>query len=157
MTHFRFVTHFRFMAHHGSMTHFRYDSLLVTGWLGIPEMRSVHQNQGRVVDAARLQKVMLEKSRRLLGDDHPNTLSTMNYVVSTYNSRGRMAEAGRIHDEMLEKTRWILGNDHLDTLMTMSNLAETQRVQGGQRRRFGSRSRRWIRSGGSSATTIPAR
>jgi hypothetical protein len=44
-----------------------------------------------------------------LGDDHPDTLKTMNNLAETYRAQGRTADAARIHEEVLEKSRRILG------------------------------------------------
>ena len=77
-----------------------------------------------------LQEEVLEKSKRILGDDHPDTLTTMNNLAVTYRAQGKTAEAAVLQEEVLEKRKRILGDDHPDTLTTMNNLAETYRAQG---------------------------
>src|SRR5205814_1551251 len=73
---------------------------------------------------------MLEKSKEILGVDHPSTLSTMNNLVLTYRQQGRTKDACELHEEVLEKCKEILGVDHPSTLSTMNNLALTYRQQG---------------------------
>src|SRR4030095_2929293 len=64
------------------------------------------------------------------GDDHPDTLSIMSNLVSTYWEQGCMNEAAELEEEVLKKRKKILGHDHPDTLMSMANLAETYSQQG---------------------------
>jgi hypothetical protein len=71
-----------------------------------------------------------EISAEILGDDHPDTLTTMNNLAATYRAQGRTGDAASMHEQVLEKSRRILGDDHPDTLTTMNNLALTYRAQG---------------------------
>lgn len=74
---------------------------------------------------------MLEKRRRILGDDHPGTLTTKNNLATAYLGQvGRMDDAARMLEQVLEKQRQILGDDHPDTLTTRDNLAVTYWEQG---------------------------
>ena len=73
-----------------------------------------YRAQGRTGEAARLQEEVLEKRRRILGDDHPDTLTTMNNLASTYRDQGRTGEAARLQEEVLEKRRRITGNKNED-------------------------------------------
>ena len=73
---------------------------------------------------------MLQKRRRILGDDHPDTLTAMGNLASTYWQQGRTGEAAALGEEVLQKRRRILGDDHPHTLTSMNNLASTYRRQG---------------------------
>ena len=43
------------------------------------------------------------KSRqRTLGDEHPNTLSSMNNLAQTYRALGRTKDAAALHEKVLE-------------------------------------------------------
>ncbi|KAF8177979.1 P-loop containing nucleoside triphosphate hydrolase protein [Mycena galopus ATCC 62051] len=100
---------------------------------GIPKMANdygleyadVFHYTGRSQEAARLEASTLEKWRKLLGDDHRDTLRAMNNLASTYRNLGRFQEAEKLQLVVLEKLRKLLGDDHLDTLLGMNNLAIT--------------------------------
>jgi hypothetical protein len=61
--------------------------------------------------------------RRVLGDDHPNTLATMNNLAETLRAQDNLSEAREMHDNVLESRRRILGENHPNTLTSMNNLA----------------------------------
>ncbi|KAL5331275.1 hypothetical protein ACEPPN_000804 [Leptodophora sp. 'Broadleaf-Isolate-01'] len=46
-------------------------------------------NQGRWIDAEKLQVQVMEKSKTKLGVDHPDTLSSMDNLAATYGNQGR--------------------------------------------------------------------
>ncbi|KAI0437652.1 hypothetical protein F4803DRAFT_565895 [Xylaria telfairii] len=79
--------------------------------------------------------------REVLGQDHPDTLSSMNNLASTYWNQGRWKEAESLGVQVLERPeslgvqvlerrKTILGPDHPDTLNSMNNLACTWKEQG---------------------------
>jgi len=72
----------------------------------------------------------LEASKRLLGDKHPDTLSSMGNLSSTLWKQGDLPGARRLEEAVLEARRRLLGNEHPDTLSSMSNLASTLWKQG---------------------------
>jgi hypothetical protein len=72
----------------------------------------------------------LEKRKRFLGKDHPDTLTSMNDLAMTYRSQGNMTEAAELLKELLEKRKRILGKEHPDTLASMNDLAWTYGRQG---------------------------
>jgi hypothetical protein len=69
-----------------------------------------------------MEEEVLEKNRRILGDEHLDTLKAMHNLASTYWAQGKTAEAAAMEEEVLEKSRRILGDDHPDTLV--ARLAE---------------------------------
>jgi eukaryotic-like serine/threonine-protein kinase len=64
----------------------------------------------------------LEIHRRLLGDDHPTTLGSINDLAVMLMSQGKLAEAEPLYREALERKRRVLGEDHPDTLVSINNL-----------------------------------
>lgn len=72
---------------------------------------------------------MLEKMRRILGNDHLDTLISMNNLAETYRAQGRIGDAARIWEEMQKRRRRILGDDDPNMLIIMNNLAGTYRAQ----------------------------
>ena len=80
--------------------------------------------------AQSLEEVVLEKCRQLLGDDHPDTLSSMNNLAITYKNQELWKLAQSLEEVVLEKHRQLLGDDHPHTLQNINNLANTYRQQG---------------------------
>ena len=60
---------------------------------------------------------------RVLGPNHPHTLSSRNNLAIAYSVAGRTAEAITIHEAMLKLEETKLGPDHPDTLAGRNNLA----------------------------------
>lgn len=65
----------------------------------------------------------METSRRVLGEEHPSTLTSMANLASTYRSQGRWAEAEQMFVQVMETRKRVLGEEHPDTLGSMNNLA----------------------------------
>ena len=80
--------------------------------------------------AETLYRHVLEITRRVLGDEHPDTLGSMNNLAETLRAQGDLDGARRIQEQVLETRRRILGDDHPDTLASMNNLALTLSHQG---------------------------
>ena len=93
-----------------------------------------YSDQGRTGEAAALQEEVLQKRRRILGEEHPDTLRSMNNLALTYSDQGRTGEAAALQEEVLQKQRRILGEEHPDTLRSMNNLAITYSASGQDRR-----------------------
>ncbi|KAI9785621.1 MAG: hypothetical protein M1816_000368 [Peltula sp. TS41687] len=70
--------------------------------------------------------IMLE---RVLGQEHPDTLSSMANLASTYSNQGRRQEAEELEVEVLEARKRVLGQEHPDSLTSMASLASTYRDQ----------------------------
>jgi tetratricopeptide (TPR) repeat protein len=60
----------------------------------------------------------LRAARRVLGDDHPATLSSRHYRAVVLHARGRYAEAEAAYDRIYEARRRVLGDEHAETLRT---------------------------------------
>jgi tetratricopeptide (TPR) repeat protein len=88
------------------------------------------REDGKISDSERISVQAVKINTEILGDDHPDTLTTMDNLALTYGDQGRTAEAAALHEEVLEKSRRILGDDHPATLTTMNNLASTYWAQG---------------------------
>ena len=58
-----------------------------------------------------------------LGQDHPDTLSSMNNLAIAYRDTGRLSEALPLYEEALRLGKAKLAPDHPNTLMYMNNLA----------------------------------
>jgi len=60
---------------------------------------------------------------RLLGPDHPHTLTSRNNLAAAYRAAGRTAEAIPLYQQALAAFERVLGPDHPDTLGSRNNLA----------------------------------
>ena len=72
----------------------------------------------------------LETRRRVLGESHPETLTSMNNLASTLHAQGDLRGARELQERVLETQRRVLGESHPDTLRSTGNLASTLRAQG---------------------------
>jgi hypothetical protein len=70
---------------------------------------------------------ILEWNKRMLGIDHPDTLTRMANLASTYRNQGRWDTAEELEVQVMETRKKKLGADHPDTLSSMNNLASTYR------------------------------
>ena len=68
--------------------------------------------------------------RRELGEEHPDTLGSMNTLANLYNDQGRYDEAEPLFLRTLEISKRILGAEHPRTLASMNNLASLYKNQG---------------------------
>ncbi|KAJ6452195.1 P-loop containing nucleoside triphosphate hydrolase protein [Mycena sanguinolenta] len=81
-------------------------------------------------DAEALQVVVMEKRKRVLGEEHPSTLTSMANLAATYRSQGHWKDAEVLEVVVMEKRKQVLGEEHPHTLNTMGNLAVTYQNQG---------------------------
>jgi eukaryotic-like serine/threonine-protein kinase len=71
----------------------------------------------------------IDLRRRALGEDHPDTLTSMGRLATLDVVQGRHAEAERVAVRVLEARRRRLGREHPDTLTSMLVLAELYQEQ----------------------------
>ena len=81
-------------------------------------LASTFWNQGRWKEAEELELQVMETSPRVLGEEHPSTLTSMANLASTY---GRWKEAEELQRQELEIRSRILGQEHPDRLTSMQN------------------------------------
>ena len=67
---------------------------------------------------------------RVLGADHPGTLSSRNHLALAYRDAGRTAEAITLLEHTVADQERVLGPDHPGTVATRSNLAVSYRAAG---------------------------
>jgi serine/threonine protein kinase/tetratricopeptide (TPR) repeat protein len=72
----------------------------------------------------------LEIRRRLLGEEHPETLTSLSHAGTLLKTQGRQTEAEPYYRKMLEGRRRVLGDDHPDTLTAISNMGFLFHAQG---------------------------
>ena len=59
---------------------------------------------------------------RLLGADHPDTLTSRNNLARAYRAAGRTSEAIPLLERTLDVREWLLGADHPNTNVVRGNL-----------------------------------
>jgi tetratricopeptide (TPR) repeat protein len=80
--------------------------------------------QDRVAEAEALERKLMGMQRRVLGEDHPDTLATVSELAFTLcEGKINCDEGVRLNQEVLEKQKHVLGPEHRYTLVTMDNLA----------------------------------
>ncbi|KAF8534119.1 hypothetical protein BDD12DRAFT_757914, partial [Trichophaea hybrida] len=72
----------------------------------------------------------METKKRVLGQEHPDTLTSVNNLASKFCKQGRLQEAEELLVQVMETRKRVLGQEHPDTLTSMANLASTYRNQG---------------------------
>ena len=65
----------------------------------------------------------LADSERVLGPDHPDTLTSRNNLAYAYESAGDLGKAIPLYEQTLADRERVLGPDHPDTLTSRNNLA----------------------------------
>ena len=72
----------------------------------------------------------MDMRKKLLGAEHPDTLTSMTNLASTYKSQGRWNEAEKLQIQVMDMAKSLLGAEHPHTFTIMANLANTYRNQG---------------------------
>jgi UDP-2,3-diacylglucosamine pyrophosphatase LpxH len=87
-------------------------------------------SDGRYSESEELFVQVMETRKRVLGDEHPDTLTSMANLALTYRNQGRWKEAEGLFVQVMETCKRVLGDEHPNTLTSMSNLALTYSNQG---------------------------
>jgi Tetratricopeptide repeat len=80
--------------------------------------------------ALRAAEEVTSARERILGRDHPDTLTSRDNLANAYHAAGRTAEAITLHQQNLADRERVLGPDHPDTLTSRNNLANDYQVAG---------------------------
>ena len=70
---------------------------------------------------------LVADQERVLGPDHPDTLTARNNLAVAYQVAGRLDEAISLHKQALAARERVQGPDHPDTLQSRNNLATAYR------------------------------
>ena len=81
-------------------------------------------------DSIEFYEQVLADRVRVLGPDHPDTLTVRNNLAGAYKSAGRLAEAVELFERVLADRVRVLGPDHPDTLAARNNLAGAYKSAG---------------------------
>lgn len=91
---------------------------------------NVRRAQGDFAAAEDLHRQALALRRRLLGDEHRETLMSMNDLATVCSAQGRYDAAAELLEETVQLQRRALGPEHAHTLITTANLAGLRQRQG---------------------------
>ena len=72
-------------------------------------LASTYRNQGRWKEAEELEVKVMETRTRVLGEEHPSTLTSMANLASTYWKQGRWKEAEELEVQVMETRKRVLG------------------------------------------------
>jgi hypothetical protein len=77
-----------------------------------------------------LRRKRIAARERVLGPDHPDTLTARNNLAVAHQTAGQAAEAIPLHQQTLAARERVRGRDHPDTLTARNNLATAYRAAG---------------------------
>ncbi|WP_189757333.1 tetratricopeptide repeat protein [Streptomyces eurythermus] len=80
-------------------------------------------NQGQPNRAITYLQRALTDRVRVLGEDHPSTLTSRNNLANAYESAGDLGRAIALYEQTLTDSERVLGEDHPSTLTSRNNLA----------------------------------
>jgi tetratricopeptide (TPR) repeat protein len=83
---------------------------------------------GRYAEAEPIARIAREHAERLLGDEHPNTLSSASNLAGLYEPQGRYGEAEPLYRRALEASERVLGAEHPIETAADASAAELYRV-----------------------------
>jgi tetratricopeptide (TPR) repeat protein len=88
------------------------------------------QTRGEPRRALPLFERAFELCLRVLGEDHPDTLTSVNGLAHDLYRLGEFERARQLDEDALTRYRRLLSEDHLDTLLLANNLAVDLRALG---------------------------
>jgi len=86
--------------------------------------------RGNVADAEKVSIKAMKAMRKILGQEHNETLRSMGMVGLAYDLGGRWKEAEEVRKQVMETSLRVLGAEHPSTLTSIANLASTFWNQG---------------------------
>jgi serine/threonine-protein kinase len=91
---------------------------------------SILYNEGHAAEAETILRKVLDGRRRLLGENHPQVLTSMRRLANVVAKRGAYAEAERLHRDAAARLSRMPGNHAADVLMTNYFIAEILTAEG---------------------------
>jgi tetratricopeptide (TPR) repeat protein len=85
----------------------------------------VYYEKGYWKEVEELIVQVVESSLRLLGAEHPGTLTSIGNLAVIYNKQGQWKKAEDLQVQVMESSLRLLGAEHPDTLRSIGNLAWT--------------------------------
>ena len=101
----------------------------ITAYL-LNEAGAFLHSQRQVARAAGYLQRALADRQRLLGENHPDTLTCRDNLAGTYRAAGDLSRAIPLAEQALADRQQVLGQDHPQTLTSRNNLAYAYRAAG---------------------------
>ena len=86
--------------------------------------------EGHYAEAGQAAGIAYRYAERVLGAEHPGTLTSLHNLAFLYQAQGRHGEAEPLYRRALEGYERVLGAEHPDTLTSLNNLAFLYQAQG---------------------------
>ncbi|KAN0070402.1 hypothetical protein V8E54_011271 [Elaphomyces granulatus] len=95
-------------------------------------LAATYRDQGRWKKAEELHLQVVEARKIVLGQEHPDTLTSMSNLALTYWNQGRWKKAEELQVRVMETRKTVLGQEHPSMLTSMANLPKSRAVEGGR-------------------------
>ncbi|KAI9854444.1 MAG: hypothetical protein M1813_001238 [Trichoglossum hirsutum] len=79
-------------------------------------------------EGLRLHTLNLQK--KVMGERHPDILTTVSYIATLYKHQHRLSEAEELENEVIDIGKIVLHEHHQNTIRSMTNIASTYQMQG---------------------------
>ena len=83
--------------------------------------------QGSYDEAEQMDRRALDSREKMLGKEHPDTLTSVCNLASVLRYQGKYGEAEPMNRRALDDNEKVLGKEHPSTLKSVSNLASVRR------------------------------
>ncbi|KAK4033926.1 hypothetical protein C8A01DRAFT_49591 [Parachaetomium inaequale] len=93
-------------------------------------LASTYRNQGRWKEAESLEVQVMGTRKRVLGEEHPDTLTSMANLAHTWRCQARLGDALDLMKTCFHHQKQVLGRDHPNTVSTLFALKEWQEQDG---------------------------
>lgn len=82
----------------------------------------IFHHEGRLEESRELHKEVLETENRVLGADHPHTLTSKHNLESLYNNAACWKEAAVLEAQVFEtRSKGVLGAEHLEIALSINS------------------------------------
>ncbi|OQD66308.1 hypothetical protein PENDEC_c049G02404 [Penicillium decumbens] len=90
--------------------------------VSIRDVANYYWDQGRRDNAVEMAEKVLDARKRVLSEEHPDTLYSIHNLADYYWGQGRRDDAVEMAAEVVEARKRVLGEDHPDTLQSKQDL-----------------------------------
>ncbi|KAF1831070.1 hypothetical protein BDW02DRAFT_70292 [Decorospora gaudefroyi] len=87
-------------------------------------LASTYRNQGRLKESEELEVQVMETSKRVLTNEHPDTLTSMANLAFTLQSQARHEEALALMERCFQLRELVLGKQHPNTQSSLNTLSD---------------------------------
>ncbi|KAF9063434.1 hypothetical protein BDP27DRAFT_1451247 [Rhodocollybia butyracea] len=118
---------------------FRHQLTLHVQHIGLGDLPTIHVRQclacilkdsGFGLQWEILEEEIFMLCKKVIGEHHPKTLTSMGNLALTYHLLGKLKSAQKLEEEVLVLRKKVFGEHHPDTLISMANLAMTYHALG---------------------------